>query len=245
MKAIYTWLNLLTLSLATTLRLTIPPSSLLPNPAILPASTHATLTTAGTRVSVPVRAGQADFLFRVPGHVSGPDGQYILTIDTKDYVFRSYRVDVDNGKVGGVWEVTRGVPWDRPSPGSGISLGGGADAGADADAVLEVGVLGRRAFFEQRATCMSSPPSLSLDQVLMQIVSPLSLFQNPMILLAVAALGLTFGMPKLMENSAFPFPPLSIAIRFCSLRVLTESSGPGNARGIRKTVPFGSHLGLG
>lgn len=156
MKAIYTWLNLFTLSLATTLRLTIPPSSLLPNPAILPASTHATLTTAGTRVSVPVRAGQADFLFRVPGHVSGPDGQYILTIDTKDYVFRSYRVDVDNGKVGGVWEVTRGVPWDRPSPGSGISLGGGA--GADADAVLEVGVLGRRAFFEQRATCMSSPP---------------------------------------------------------------------------------------
>ena len=40
----------------------------------------------------------------------------------------------------------------------------------------------------------------------MQIVSPLSLFQNPMILLAVAALGLTFGMPKLMENSAFPLP---------------------------------------
>ena len=34
-------------------------------------------------------------------------------------------------------------------------------------------------------------------------VSPLSLLKNPMILLAVVALGFTFGMPKLMENSTF------------------------------------------
>lgn len=32
-------------------------------------------------------------------------------------------------------------------------------------------------------------------------VSPLSLVKNPMILLAIAALGITLGMPKLMENS--------------------------------------------
>lgn len=32
-------------------------------------------------------------------------------------------------------------------------------------------------------------------------VSPLSLFKNPMILLALVALAFTFGMPKLMENS--------------------------------------------
>jgi hypothetical protein len=34
-------------------------------------------------------------------------------------------------------------------------------------------------------------------------VSPLSLLKNPMILLALVALGFTFGMPKLMENSAY------------------------------------------
>lgn len=33
------------------------------------------------------------------------------------------------------------------------------------------------------------------------IVSPLSLVKNPMILLAIVALALTLGMPKLMENS--------------------------------------------
>lgn len=32
-------------------------------------------------------------------------------------------------------------------------------------------------------------------------VSPLSLVKNPMVLLAIVALGLMFAMPKLMENS--------------------------------------------
>lgn len=43
-------------------------------------------------------------------------------------------------------------------------------------------------------------------------VSPLTLFQNPMILLGVVAMGVMFGMPKIMENSMFPplFLPLSI-----------------------------------
>lgn len=34
-------------------------------------------------------------------------------------------------------------------------------------------------------------------------VSPLSLLKNPMILLAVFALAVTFGMPYLIENSTF------------------------------------------
>lgn len=38
--------------------------------------------------------------------------------------------------------------------------------------------------------------------VLMQnSVSPLDLMKNPMLILAVVALGITFGMPYLMENS--------------------------------------------
>lgn len=34
-------------------------------------------------------------------------------------------------------------------------------------------------------------------------VSPLSLLKNPMILLGVVALGITFGMPYLIDNSTF------------------------------------------
>lgn len=37
------------------------------------------------------------------------------------------------------------------------------------------------------------------------LVSPLSLVKNPMILLALVALGFMFGMPKLMENSMLAF----------------------------------------
>lgn len=42
----------------------------------------------------------------------------------------------------------------------------------------------------------------------MATVSPISLFKNPMILLGVVALGITLGMPYLMDNSSFnrPFP---------------------------------------
>lgn len=43
--------------------------------------------------------------------------------------------------------------------------------------------------------------------MLTSTVSPMSLVKNPMILLAIVALGFTLGVPKLMENSAFPrFP---------------------------------------
>jgi hypothetical protein len=40
----------------------------------------------------------------------------------------------------------------------------------------------------------------------MVLVSPLSLFKNPMILLAVFALAATIGMPKLLENSTLTPP---------------------------------------
>ena len=37
------------------------------------------------------------------------------------------------------------------------------------------------------------------------VVSPLSLLKNPMILIAIVGLGFVFGMPYLLENST-PFP---------------------------------------
>ena len=51
--------------------------------------------------------------------------------------------------------------------------------------------------------CFSISPELGLLTLIdiIDIVSPLALFKNPMILMALVALGFTFGMPKLMENS--------------------------------------------
>ena len=39
--------------------------------------------------------------------------------------------------------------------------------------------------------------------ILLPPVSPMSLLQNPMILMGIVAVGLMYGMPKLMENSMF------------------------------------------
>lgn len=39
------------------------------------------------------------------------------------------------------------------------------------------------------------------------VVSPMSLLKNPMILIAIVGLGFVFGMPYLLENSTL-FPPL-------------------------------------
>ena len=41
------------------------------------------------------------------------------------------------------------------------------------------------------------------------VVSPLSLLKNPMILIAIVGLGFVFGMPYLLENSTSFLPLLS------------------------------------
>jgi hypothetical protein len=49
-------------------------------------------------------------------------------------------------------------------------------------------------------------------------VSPFSLLQNPMILIAGLSMLVVFGMPYLMDNSTF-------ALLQCLLRMLTTCSG--------------------
>ncbi len=44
------------------------------------------------------------------------------------------------------------------------------------------------------------------------VVSPLSLLKNPMILIAIVGLGFVFGMPYLMENSAPFLPPQTTSV---------------------------------
>jgi hypothetical protein len=38
---------------------------------------------------------------------------------------------------------------------------------------------------------------------MMRLVSPLSILKNPMILIAIASMGIVFGMPYLMDNSTY------------------------------------------
>ncbi|KAJ5495589.1 hypothetical protein N7539_000705 [Penicillium diatomitis] len=188
-------LSLSYLATASLLTITIPPSTNLPNPHSLPASTHATLTTlpapgAGDRdpphiLTASLTRG-ATLVFRdLP---AGHPETYLLDIRAGEYVFAPYRVDVAaDGSVTGIWETFRGNPWEnRGAQKYVVDVVAGEERRpetAGEDVLVEAKLLGKKAFYEERAS-----------------FSPLSLLKNPMILMAVVALVLTFGMPKLMEN---------------------------------------------
>ncbi|KAL3459865.1 hypothetical protein BJX64DRAFT_198377 [Aspergillus heterothallicus] len=188
---------LLTPVFSSTLTITIPPSTQLPNPHSLPVDTHATLTSAALKA--PLKApltSSATFVF--PGLTASTasesktlqeddvSGSYLLDIRSSEYVFAPLRVDVDaSGFVVGVWETFRGNEWGNRGIEK-FKASSPRDPEAtreNANVVVDVRVVGRKGFYETRQT-----------------FSPLSLFKNPMILLALVALGFTFGMPKLMEN---------------------------------------------
>ena len=178
------------LSSATSLVVQIPPSNILPNPRTLPASMHATLTSGTSpQLHAPLtRRNTLEF------HNLTQPGDYLLDIYSTHYVFAPFRVDITEGQplIEGVWETYRGTRWED----KGVLLGGlsasatsdrtrpEAAAGDDEQIVtVNAKVLSRRAFYEQR-----------------EGFSPLSLLKNPMILLAIVALAIAFGMPKMMEN---------------------------------------------
>ncbi|PGH23126.1 hypothetical protein AJ80_02755 [Polytolypa hystricis UAMH7299] len=174
-------------ALASLLTISIPSSAVLPNPNTLPPSTHATLTTlsASPDDTNPVKAHisrTSTFQFADLSQVRSQNtaSSYLLDIHSRDYVFAPYRVDVGpDGKVVGVWETYRGNPWgNKGAEKFPATTANGADS-----VKIEARVLGKRGFYEER-----------------QKFSPLSLFKNPMILLAVFALAITFGMPYLMDN---------------------------------------------
>ncbi|KAJ5482408.1 hypothetical protein N7475_001220 [Penicillium sp. IBT 31633x] len=173
---------------ASSLTIIIPASSSLPNPHVLPATSHATLTTlaAGGKDHILTASltRSSTFVFHnIP--CCRPDAQtesYLLDIRSAgDYVFAPYRVDVAaDGTIIGIWETFRGNPWDNRGAERYI---GDVAGKKQVDVVVEAKVIGRKVFYEQRAK-----------------FSPLSLVKNPMVLLAIVALGLMFAMPKLMEN---------------------------------------------
>ncbi|KKK16073.1 hypothetical protein ARAM_000719 [Aspergillus rambellii] len=206
---------------ASSLKIVIPPSTLLPNPHSLPPGTHATLTSLSrpldpsassreqpTRKSIlkaPLTRA-ASFVFDLALNAPAPattnaaaQSSYLLDIRAPEYVFAAYRVDVSSeGELLGVWETFRGNAWENTggekfssssssastSESESESESESSRSASSADVIIiDAKVLGKKAFYEIRPK-----------------FSPLALFKNPMILLALVALGFTFGMPRLMEN---------------------------------------------
>ncbi|GAD99451.1 hypothetical protein NFIA_037810 [Paecilomyces variotii No. 5] len=179
---------------ASSLTVTIPPSNFLPNPNVLPAGTHATLTTLSESpkenaniLSAPLTSSSTFTFPSLPAPSKSESGSqskpksYLLDIRSREYVFAPYRVDVAaDGTVIGVWETFRGNAWSNRGAEMFVATVGGS---AIEDVIVPAKVLARRGFYEERAK-----------------FSPLSLFKNPMILLAVFAMVVMFAMPKLMEN---------------------------------------------
>ncbi|KAL5630617.1 hypothetical protein BROUX41_000489 [Berkeleyomyces rouxiae] len=101
-------------------------------------------------------------------------GSYLVDVHCASHGFAPLRVDVDaTGQLVGAWETYRGNEWDNKG-----EVVQGFQAGR-----LEMRVLGQRGFFVER-------PKFSV----------LSLFKNPMILMAMVSLAMFMGMPYLMDN---------------------------------------------
>ena len=192
-------LALLGTAAATSLHLSISPSSSLLDLSTLPASTHATLSgPSGKRHRTPLRLDNS-FIF-----TNLEEGEYLLDIHSRDHVFPSLRVDVldpvsilpvhvDGDGVAAekvqqqetvvVYLTHPSNKWDHL--GAKIATSS-APLSSNAEVKLAVSALGKREFLEKR-----------------QGFDILSFFKNPMILMGVLSMGLVFGMPYLMDNSEF------------------------------------------
>ncbi|RAL02025.1 uncharacterized protein BO80DRAFT_424403 [Aspergillus ibericus CBS 121593] len=204
------------------LTITIPPSNVLPNPNVLPAGTHATLTTLTTTennqhiLTAPLTRS-ATFLFHHLPASTKPES-YLLDIRSPEYVFAPLRVDVAaDGSLLGIWETFRGNPWDNRGAEKFVADTTTTTTTVASDVTVDAKVLARRGFYEERSK-----------------FSPMALFKNPMILMALVALGFTFGMPKLMENmdpemrAEFEKQSRSSPISGATRSAMTGGGTPGN-----------------
>lgn len=168
------------LVLSASLRIDISPSTLLPNPNTLPASTHAVLI-SGT--SPPQRA-----VLRKGNYLLFPtittSGSHLLTIFTRDYTFAQYRIDISPStaseaslQITGAYETYPGTQWSD----HGIPL---TPAGQPTlDLTLNAKILSQKNFYQQR-----------------EGFNVMNLAKNPMLLMGVVGVAFMWGMPKMLEN---------------------------------------------
>ncbi|KAI4730836.1 hypothetical protein E4T49_01195 [Aureobasidium sp. EXF-10728] len=196
MKFLPTLSALLSTCAATSLHLSISPSSSLLDLSNLPSSTHATLYgPSGKRATAPLRTDNS-FIF-----TNLEEGEWLLDVHARDHVFPSLRVDVvdpvsilpiqqpGDGEAAQVDATPETVTVYLTHPSNkwghlGAKIAASTAALSSAEQLkVSVSAVAKRSFYEQR-----------------QGFDLLSFFKNPMILMGVLSMGLVFGMPYLMEN---------------------------------------------
>ena len=221
----------------------------------IPGWTRATLESGDGRqyVSAPITAGGKLVFSNVTA------GSYLGEVHCATHVFSPLRVDVEEkegeeaekAKEGGaaasktpllvtrVTETYRGNDWAnqgealqrvQPVPSRSQSQSqSGASSGGPTFLVAPL-VMGTKSYYTERST-----------------FNVLGLLKNPMILMALVAMGIMFGMPYLMDQSEFLFlfsPSLSLSFKFPTIHVVfhlsdktqwTPKCAPSSRRGKSRT----------
>ncbi|GAM82606.1 hypothetical protein ANO11243_005880 [Dothideomycetidae sp. 11243] len=160
------------LAQAAQLTVSIPPSPpILANPNLLPPTTQATLLCAESGQVLKARLSRTNTLV----FPSLSAGSHLLTIHTRDYAFAPYRIDVSDASIVAS-QTFRGHEWGNKGP----VLG---EVNSSTSLTVEVRPLARKDFYQAR-----------------EGFSTLSVFKNPMILMALVSGALIFGMPYLIDN---------------------------------------------
>ncbi|KAF1353578.1 hypothetical protein BDV97DRAFT_291335 [Delphinella strobiligena] len=173
-------LCLASLTEAAKLTVSIPSSPpLLPNPATLPASTHATLLGASGQHYDARLSRSNTLVFKDLG-----PGSYLLNIHSRDYFFAPFRVDVSLTEAGAdeseaqeliqVSQSFMGNEWSNLGPSHGKQKG---------ELVVTLAPNGKKNYYQQR-----------------EGFNILSFFKSPMILMGLFSVVMIFGMPYLMDN---------------------------------------------
>lgn len=176
---------LVPLTKAAELTISIPSTSpLLPNPATLPPSTHATLLgSSGQHYDARLtRASTLVFKNLTPG-------SYLLDIHTRDFFFPPYRVDVSLSEAGAdeggaqeliqVWQTYLGNEWINKGPSHGEGKG---------ELLVSLPPNNKKEYYQRK-----------------EGFNIVSFFMSPMILMGLFSVAMIFGMPYLMENSKAHF----------------------------------------
>ncbi|KAK4197581.1 hypothetical protein QBC40DRAFT_231795 [Triangularia verruculosa] len=163
----------------TSITIHIPPSAPLPNPAVLPPSTRATLNSLTKHHSSPLSTTNT-FSF----HNITP-GTYLLDIHCHTHAFLPLRVDVSSSLKIEAWETFRGNDWGNKGEKVSVSPSPQSNhpSSSNDEIIILARMAGQKSYFMERST-----------------FSVLTIFKNPVILLSLVSMGLFFGMPKLIEN---------------------------------------------
>jgi len=156
--------------LAATLLVNIPPSALVPAPSSLSPATTASLTTLAHSFVAPLSASNT-FSFR---NVTA--GSYLLDVHCPTYFFAPLRIDVGEDDAVEAWGTFRGNEWSNKGEVVAVRRQGTTN-------ILDVKAVRPKNYYRERTG-----------------FSPLSILQNPMILLAGGSMIFVFGLPYLMDT---------------------------------------------